>query len=475
MSVVSFKKNLLYNIIYQCMLLVTPLITIPYVSRVLGAEGIGTYSYTYSIVYYFMIIAMLGINNYGSRTIAKARGNKEKLSSAFWSIYAIQFIMSVAMTACYIGYILICSPEHLSVAIAQIIVLLSVFFDINWFFFGMEQFKLTVSRSIIIKIVSILMIFLFVRTSDDIVQYTIIMASSTLLSQIVLWPFLRKEILSPRKVTISAKSHIKHCLILFIPVIAVSLYKIMDKIMLGAMSGVSEVGFYEQAEKLINFPLALITALGTVILPRTSNLIANHEHKKVKELIGKSISFITFLSCPIALGLIAAADNFVPLFMGDGFAKSSILVCFLAVTVIFLSFANIIRTGFMTPKEMDKEYAILTITGGVVNLIINLILIPKLQSIGACIGTVVAEFVVMVLLIWFVRKDLPVLSYMKKPLIFLGKSIIMFCIVMLVKLFNLSDLQTVIAQTAIGVGVYAILNYNYISKNIKFRGIILKG
>lgn len=474
MSVPSFRKNLLYNIVYQCLLLVTPLITIPYVSRVLGADGVGTYSYTYSIVYYFMLIAMLGINNHGSRTIAKARGNKERLSSAFWSIYTIQFIMSILMTVCYIGYILICSPEYAPVAIAQIIALLSVFFDINWFFFGMEQFKLTVSRSIIIKIVSILMIFLFVKTADDVVQYTIIMAGSTFLSQMILWPFLRKEILSPREAVFSIKKHIKPCLILFIPVIAVSLYKIMDKIMLGAMSGVSEVGFYEQAEKLINFPLALVVALGTVILPRTSNLIVNHEDKKMKELIGKSISFVTFVSCPMAFGLIAIADDFVPMFMGDGFAKTATLVCFLAVTIIFLSFANVIRTGFMTPKEMDKQYAILTIVGAVVNLTINLVLIPGLQSVGACIGTVAAEFSVMVLLFWFVRKELPVWSYIKKPLIFLGKSVIMFCVVMLVKLFNLSDLQTIIAQAAIGVGVYVVLNYNYISRNIKIKGIIIR-
>ena len=288
------------------------------------------------------------------------------------------------------------------------------------------------------------------------------MAGGTFLSQLVLWPFLIKEISLPQYGKVMMRPHIKPCLVLFIPVIAVSLYKVMDKMMLGIMADISELGYYEQAEKLTTFPIAFITAVGVVMLPRMSNLMAMDKMQEIKLAIGKATDFMMFLAYPISFGLIAISDNFVPLYMGDGFMKSSILLSLLSVTILFISFANAVKTGFMLPKEMDKAYATLTIVGAVVNLVINLLLIPGLQSIGACIGTIIAEFVVMVMQFYYVRKDLPVIRYIKSTAKFLLKGLVMFVIVWPIRWMNLSDIQTVIAQIVIGVAVYAILNYNYI-------------
>lgn len=235
------KKNIIYNIIYQVLLLLIPLITVPYVSRVLNADGLGIYTYTYSIVYYFMIIAMLGISKYGNRKIAKTRDNKKEMSKEFFSIYALQIIMSLTMTVFYLIYIFAFDIKYKDIALIQSLYILSSMFDINWFFFGIEKFKLTITRNTIIKVTSLILIFVFVKERSDVWIYTLILSGSTLLSNMILFTFLRKYI-EKVKITFSdIKKHIKQCLILFLPVIAVTIYKVMDKNMLGALTQIEEV------------------------------------------------------------------------------------------------------------------------------------------------------------------------------------------------------------------------------------------
>ncbi|MBR1416417.1 MAG: oligosaccharide flippase family protein [Bacilli bacterium] len=463
----SIKKNFIYNVLYQILIILIPIITVPYVSRILGADQIGIYSYTYSIVYYFMLISLLGINNYGNRTIAKSRDNKHELSKSFFSIYIIQIIMSILMLILYLLYVLLFENSYKHIALIQSIYIFSCIFDINWLFFGLEKFKITVTRSSLLKIISLILIFIFVKNSNDLSKYTLILAISTLLSQLLLLPFLKKEVNYTKISFNDIKQHIKPCLKLFIPVIAVSIYKIMDKIMLGVMCDISEVGYYEQAEKIISIPIGLITALGTVMLPRISNLIAKKDDIKVKEYINKSISFMMFLAFPIFFGLVGVSEDFIPIFLGSGFIKSSILIYYLASTVLFISFANIIRTEYLIPKEKDNIYIISVILGAIINLIINYLLIPKYQSIGACIGTIFAEFSVMFYQLISIRKELPIINYIKNIIPYFLKALFMFILIYLIKYINILPIYRVILQVIIGIIIYGLLNIKYIKSFIK--------
>ena len=475
--IMSIRKNYVYNFIYQVLLLALPFVTVPYVSRVLGAEGVGIYSYTYSIVYYFMICALLGINNHGNRMVAKARSDRDRLSQTFWSIYFIQLAMSVLMTMLYTGYILMFNPDYKTVAIVQMLYIVSAMFDINWFFFGLEEFKITVTRNAIVRLFTVALIFLFVKTPEDVWLYTFIMAGGTLMSQLVLWPFMKGRINSPHLKDMNIKRHLKPCLVLFVPVIAVSLYKVMDKIMLGLMSNVTEVGYYEQAEKMVNIPLSLITALGTVMMPRISFLMEKGDKNKILEYIEKSIRFMMFMAFPICFGLIAIANTFVPIFMGAEFEKSALLVMLLSSTIVFISFANVLRTQYLIPKEEDGKYMGSIIMGAIVNLIANFMLIPFYASAGACIGTILAEFTVMIYQIIVVRKTLPVKKYLCDSIVFFVKGAIMFGTVMSVNLFGLSEMQTLLVQIAIGLVIYAITNYGYVNNLVggKIKSLILIG
>lgn len=470
----GLKKNFIYNVFYQIMILILPLITVPYVSRVLGAEGVGIYSYTYSIVYYFMIVSMLGINNYGNRTIAKTRENKYELSKNFFSIYFIQIVMTMFMLLCYLVYVFIFLNKYKLVSMLQIIYLISVMFDINWFFFGLEKFKVTITRSTILKLLSLILIFLFVNDVNDVWIYTLILSGSTLLSQLILLPFLIKEIIFVKIKFSDVKKHIKPCFILFIPVIAISLYKIMDKIMLGLLSTIEEVGYYEQAAKIIDIPMGIVTALGTVMLPRISNLVAKGDNSSILKYIEKSIKFMMFLAFPICFGLIGISDNFIPIFMGNDFMKSSVLVNYLSVTIIFLSFANVIRKQYLVPMEKDKLFILSVIVGAIVNLIINLILIPEYQSIGASIGTIFAELSVMLYQVIAVHKELPILKYLKLIFPFFVNSIIMFIVILFIKQLTLSKVTIICLQIIVGVVVYMLLNVKYINSIIDLKKYIIR-
>lgn len=469
----KMKKNFIYNLIYQLLVLILPLITVPYISRVLGAEGIGTYSYTYSIAYYFMILAMLGLNNYGNRTIAKVRDDKIKLSKEFYSIYYLQLMMSITMVIIYLFYVMIFDNKYKIVSLIQMLYVVSSCFDVNWFFFGIEKFKLTITRNTIVKILSLILIFTFVKTPNDVWKYTLILAGSTLSSNLVLMRFLHRYIKFEKVTKSDILKHFKPCLILFLPVIAVSIYKIMDKIMLGILSTVREVGYYENSEKIINMPLTIITALGTVMLPRVSNMLSNNREDEVKKMLAKTMPFIMFLSLPMVFGITVISKEFSILFFGKEFEKSGNLIQLLSITILFLSWGNVIRTQYLIPKERDKEYIISAFLGAIINFIMNLIFIPRYRAIGACIGTITAEFVVMFYQSWKVKKELPLKKYIIDSVPFLIKSIIMLNIILFLGLIITENMMLkLILQVFIGILVYGLLNIKYILKNIQLNIIL---
>ena len=465
----SIKKNFIYNLLYEILILLLPLITVPYVSRVLGVEGIGIYSYTYSVVYYFMIFSMIGVKNYGNRTVAKVRDNKELLSKNFFSIYYIQLCMSLLMIIFYVAYILIFLKDYKLIATVQIIYLFSCMFDINWFFFGLEKFKLTVTRNIILKIISLLLIFVFVNDKSDLLEYTMILSLSALFSQLFLFTKLKKEIKFVKIKFIDVREKIKPCLVLFIPTIAVSLYKVMDKIMLGNMINASEVGYYEQAEKIIQIVVSISAALATIMLPRMSNLLAKGNIETVKKYINKSIKFTMFLAFPMSIGLLSISSEFIPIFLGQEFTKSSLILNLLAITIPILSFANVIRSQYLIPTEQDRHFIISVIGGAIVNLIANIILIPVLQSVGAAIGTILAELFVMIYQLVAIRKKLPIFKYIKDIVPFLINSIIMFFVIGLVNYLDISQLYSFILKICVGVLIYLVLNIKYINSIINLQ------
>ena len=459
----SVKKNFIYNFSYQILAMILPLITTPYIARVIGPEGVGVQSYTFSIANYFVLFAMLGINNHGNRSIAMVRDDKDKLNKTFISIYSAQAIMSIIMITLYLMYIIFIAKENKVMFIIQTIYIISVLLDINWFFFGMEQFKLTVVRNTIIKLASVLSIFIFVKNSNHLYVYSLILALGTLISQSVLWMYLKRYISFVNVDKRDILMQVKPILVLFIPVIAISIYKIMDKIMLGTMSSMIEVGFYENSEKIMNIPLGVITALGIVMLPKMSNLYANRNEDEATKYIG----FVMCISFGAVFGLIGISPVLIPIFLGDKFIECVNVVAIISITIVFLAWANVVRTQYLIPKKKDKIYITSTIIGAIINLLINILLINKYGAIGAAIGTIFAEASVCVYQSIMIRKELNISLYFKRVIFYIIPGIIMcICIRLLGNALGKSILTGVI-QIIVGGSIYVVLSFIYmiVSKN----------
>lgn len=465
------KRNFIYNIGYQILSVCLPLISAPYVSRVLGAYNLGVYNYTYSIADYFILLAMLGVKNYGNRQIAMVRDDKKKLSKTFCSIYALQLLSSFVMIVLYFLYICTFAHENRRVSIAQSLYLMTAVVDISWFFFGMEEFKITVTRNAIIKVASLICIFIFVKRRDDLLLYTLILAGSMLAGYISIFPFLKKYVKVIKPTLSEIKQHIKPNLLLFIPVIAVSIFNVMDKIMLGWISSYEQVGLYGNTEKLMRIPLGIITALGTVMMPHMSHMVATGDIERSKKVIEQSMIFIMCMGCALAGGLAGVGHVFAPIFFGEEFVACGTLIMFLSPTVLSLSWANVIRMQYLIPNKMDTEFTISTIIGAVVNIIANMLLIPKYGALGAIWGTLCAETSLTFYQTWVVRKYLPIRRYLSETIPFLIIGIFMCVVVVMMGNHLNGGFGTLVIQILSGVVIYVSLILIYIFTNKK-EGII---
>lgn len=451
--------NFVYNIAYQILAIIVPLITSPYLARTLGPKNIGINSWTYSIVFYFMIFAVLGVNNYGNRTIASNRQNKRTLSKCFFSIYCCQLFMSVIMITLYILYLCYGDVKYKTVAILQIFYIIGNAFDITWFFYGLEEFKSITIRNSFVKIISLICIFIFVRNQTDLWKYTLIISGSSFLGQFAMWPILIRKICYIHIEWNDIKKHIKPIIILFVPVLAISVFSNMDKYMIGKFSDVIQSGYYENADKIIGIPKAVITALGTVMLPRTANLISNGEEKKSIHYIELTMLYTCILASAFVFGIMGVANVFSIVFWGENFKECGKLIGLMAPAILFSVFGNVIRTQFLIPRARDKEYTVSLVCGAVINFIINFLLIPQLGAKGAVIGTVVSEFIMTLVQALYVRKEISILSYIKNGCPFLINGLIMYiCIYFVQKFLNIS-VKSLIILILLGTFVYCILSF----------------
>lgn len=453
----SITKNYIYNLIYQILILVLPLITTPYISRVLGAENIGIYSYTISIVTYFILFGSLGIAMYGQREIAYLQDSKEKYSKIFWEIFILRFItMFISMILFYFTFAR--SGEYDIYYTILLLEMIASCFDISWLFQGLEEFKKTVMRNIIVKIISIICIFTFIKTSDDLIMYFLIYVLSTLLGNLSLWAYLPKILKKIKIKELNILRHLKPTIALFIPQIAIQIYTVLDKVMIGTIiANKSEVGFYEQSQKVIKMLLTVVTSLGTVMIPRIANTYINGDTKKIQEYMNKTFNFVFLLSFPMMFGIIAVSNNFVPLFFGQGYEKVIVLMNVISPILVAIGLSNVIGTQYLLSTKRQKEFTISVIIGASVNFIINMLLIKKYGALGASIGTVIAEICVTMIQFIFIRKDFKLLKILKLSTKYLILSIIMYIICIIVGNTIKNNLYAIIAQIVIGIGVYVVM------------------
>jgi len=452
----TLTKNYIYNLTYQVLVLILPLITAPYISRVLGAENIGIYSYTISIDAYFILFGSLGVALYGQRQIAYEQEKGKKLSKTFWEILILRFItMTISMLIFY--FVFVKGEQYQTYYKILLLELFANCFDISWFFQGLEEFKKTVTRNIIIKLISVVSIFTFVKNSDDLGIYFWIYVLSILIGNLSLWAYLPKYLKKVRVKQLNVIQHIKPTIGLFIPQIAIQVYTILDKTMIGAIiSDKSEVGYYEQSQKIIKMLLTIITSLGTVMLPRIASTFASGEKEKVIKYMKKSFNIVFLLGFPLMFGIISISKSFVPVFFGQGYDKVSILMNIISPIILLIGLSNVTGTQYLLPTKRQKEYTFSVIGGALINFFMNACLIWKYGAIGASIGTVIAELTVTVIQMNFIKKDFNLKEIFKLASNYLLSGIIMFIINLTIGILIKNNLISIIMQIITGIFTYGI-------------------
>lgn len=466
-------KNFLYTAASQLLNLFVPLITIPYLSRVLGPQSIGYFSYENSIAFYFSIFILLGLENYGNRTIAQVKNDVAKLSKTFWELYIMQLMIGIVIVITFSIFCCMSADDNILRWI-MIISLISYCIDINWFYYGLEKFNYVVIRNFVVKIVTTALILVFVKEPNDIIIYTLLIISGTFIGNLLLWPAVLSQ--KCNLCDLNIIQHIKPNLILFIPIISVSLYKYIDKIMLGFLCPIEELGYYEYSEKIIQIPISLVNALGIVMLPRVSSIVSTN--KDATEYIEKSIILVTFISTALGFGMMSVAQEFVPIFYGYDFMPCVLLFYILLPAGCFISFSSVIRTQYLIPMAKESIFVKSVVWGGVFNLLLNLILIPQFQSKGAAVGTLMVEIFVCAYQVVRVSKSLPVYGYIKKITPFVVAGGMMFLILIYSESLlsawadNLYSIMTI--KIILGPVIYfSVLllfrvDFIYMIKNVKY-------
>lgn len=468
MKEAKLKTNFTYNLGYQILAIILPLITAPYVSRVLGSHNVGVYSYTQACANYFFLFAMLGVSNYGNRMVAAVRDDKEKLEKTFWEIYAFQFMFGGIVCIAYLAYCAFIVKQDSIVSYMQFFYVASGWLGVNWLMFGLEQFKLITIRNIVIRIGMAVLIFTLVKDQNDLPIYTAIIAGGNLISVLAIWPFALKHIAFKRPMISEIIKHIKPNLILFWPVIAVSLYNVMDKLMLGVMSTKREVGFYTYAENITQIPNTLILALDNVMLPRMANLYAAGKKEKALDLMDNVMMFAMMAAAAMSFGLAGVGSIFAPWFYGEEFTRCGLFIVLLCPVIIFKGWAGALRTQYIIPNKRDNVFLVSLTSGAVVNLVINFILIPRLQGVGAILGTIGAELTVAFIQFFMLRNELPIKKYILNGVAFCGIGLIMYIVIYLVSsISSLSAITIMAVQGICGVIVYISLSAIYMIKIIK--------
>lgn len=456
----SLKKNLGYQTIYQVLNTCLPLITSPYLARTLGVIQQGVFSYTQSIVNYFALIAMLGVVNYGTRVIAEEKESFRNRSIQFWNIYVLQFCLSLICISIYIIYAIFFCRENKIIVMLQIFYLLGALVDINWLFFGVEKFEITVKRSLMIRITSVVLILLLVKRPEDLWIYVVIMSGSTFFANLVLWFFVPHiiDIYSIREIRMgSVLNHVKPNIILFVPLAAMSVYHIMDKTMLGALSTYEQSGFYYNADKIINIPIGIITGVGTVMMPRTVVMILSGKQDSVNKLFNISIELITVVAIAMSFGISAISKEFTPFFFGNGFEPCIRLIILLSPVLVIKGWSNVVRTQYLVPAHKENIFIQSVFIGAIVNFIVNICLIPKMGATGAVIGTVIAELIACV---WqFIRMygQIGYLSSVIKAIIYVIFGLVMYIGVRFVSNYFLKGFIGIICEVIVGGIIYLLL------------------
>lgn len=449
-------KNYLYNAGYQILNMIIPLITVPYISRVLGAHDVGINEYTNSWVTFFFLMGQMGITLYGNREVAYHRDDLYKRSQTFWGVEALQLLTVSTAFILYLAAVFLFSTTFKEFFLLQAIWIIATGVDISWYFMGLEEFRITVVRNTLVKIASLILIFTVVKTSNDLGKYILILGASQLVGNLTLWPYLRGNIIWVSVKKWHPFKHFYPSLLLFIPTITTQVYLVLNRLMLGRMSTQADLGNFGQADKIVKFVLAVVTATGTVMLPHVANKFAKGDIKGVRNSLYSSFNFVSAIAIPMMFGLMAIAKKFGPWFLGREFVLAGSVIFLEAPIILLIAWSNVTGTQYLMPVNRVKEYTTSVTIGALSNVIFNFVLIGKYGANGAAIATVGSEFLVTASQLWMIHSTISRRKLFRETWKYLFCGMVMFIVVnRICSVINMT-VANLILEVVVGAIIYLL-------------------
>lgn len=458
-------KNYLYNLSYQILTIILPIITVPYVTRIFTSEDLGNYGFYNSIVSYFSLFAMLGIGIYGTKQIAAAGD----VNSTFWNIYAIQFVASLLALSGYLIVIFSISQMSTTVSLILGVVLLTKMLDISWLFSGKEDFKKITLRNTVVKVTGVISIFTFIKSSEDLYLYVFLIVIFDFLGQFVMWIPAMQFLNRPTLNLESIKKNMRPTIMLFLPQVAISLYVVLDRTLLGLLGSYSDVGIYEQGQKLISILLTVVNSLGAVMLPRVANLLSERRDKEAQNMVKFSFILYNLIIFPMMFGLVAVNEVFVKLFLGQNFQDVKYVLYVIVFNIMFVGWTNILGFQVLVVRNKNKEYMLSTTIPAFVSVAVNIAVIPLFGYIGASITAVVVEILAFAIQWYYCRNIINKNLLFNKDLVkIVCSSLVMFSAVMLSK--KILELDGFIGLLVyVGIGGTSYLMMILLLKTVNIR------
>ncbi len=455
----SIAKNVVFNIAYRIMNMIFPFITSIYISHILMAEGVGKVSTAQNIVQYFVLLAPLGLLNYGTREIAKIKKSKKDTDKLFTELFTINFCSTLCCTLAY--YIMIFNINSFQGEKALYIVaglpIIFNFINIEWYYQGNEDYVYITVRSLIVKILSLIAIFIFVKDANDYVYYALIYSLGIAGNYIFNISSVAKRGIRLNFSNIEFYKHFKPIAILLCSTIAIELYTLLDTTMLGILCTDEIVGYYTNSIRLVKIVVSLIAAIGGVLLPRLTYYKENNMINECNQLISKITQIMIFFAIPCGLGISVLSEQIVLIMFGESFVPSILTVRIATGLIYVLAFSNLFGTQVLLTFGQEKKLLICTCTGAISNIIMNSILIPLFQHNGATIASVISETIVTCMTVYFALKYVKVsisFSFLVKTIVAgIGMSLIIYKIGNYIN----NDLSCILVSIVVGVMTYILL------------------
>ncbi|RMD80570.1 MAG: polysaccharide biosynthesis protein [Lentisphaerae bacterium] len=410
----SLARNYFYNTLLQVTNVLMPLVTAPYVARVLLSHGVGLAAFSLAQVQYFCLLAGLGINLYGSRTLAEVRDDEDRFSDRFWELFLLKSLTSALALVCYLGFVILTGVSPRNVFLWQSLYIVSVWLDTGYVFAAKEDFRWPVFCAITMRLLTLIPLFTLVRTPDDTVVYVAIGACAVIGSQLGLWLQARRMVRFRRPRLQNAGKHFFPMLKLFLPMVAIQIYTVLDRTILGWLASLDEVGYYENSQKLLKISLQLIVSVGVVMVPRISYLASRKDQLEIQRQAERVFDYITYASVLLLAGMAGLSDVFIPFYFGEAFRPAVAVTQLMCPIILFIGWSNFLGLQIMVPMKKESWFTLSVSAAAALNLGGNLLLIPRWGAKGAAMATVAAEASVVLIQLFFVHRLLKLLPLFRE-------------------------------------------------------------